>query len=78
MVKDIEENEQGMKLTLDNGNNICIKECDSYFISESVDDFDKDRMINVYRGLISELSQFSEETVRALIPSLTDKHDSIR
>lgn len=67
IVKDIEENEQGMKLTLENGNNIYVKDYDSFFLSESVDDCDKERMINVYRRLISELSQVSEETVRSLM-----------
>ncbi|MEQ9847308.1 hypothetical protein [Pectobacterium brasiliense] len=78
IVKDIEENEQGMKLTLENGNNIYVKDYDSFFLSESVDNCDKERMINVYRRLISELSQVSEETVSSLISSLTDQHGSIR
>ena len=67
IVKDIEKNEQGMKLILENGNNIYIKDYDSYFLSESVDDCDKERIANVYRRLISELSQVSEETVSSLI-----------
>ncbi|MEI7136092.1 hypothetical protein WCT93_15120 [Pectobacterium atrosepticum] len=67
MVKDIEENEQGMKLTLENGNYIHVKDYDSFFLSESVDDCDKERITNVYRRLISELSQVSEETVSSLI-----------
>ncbi|MGK1667904.1 hypothetical protein ACR90S_06675 [Klebsiella pneumoniae] len=67
IVKYIEENEQGMKLTLDNGNNIYVKEYDSFFLSESVDGCDKERIVNVYRRLIFELSQVSEETVRSLI-----------
>ena len=67
IVKDIEENKQGMKLTLVNGNNIYVKDYDSFFLSESVDDYDKERMVNVYRRLISELSQVSEETVRSLM-----------
>ncbi|EHZ7684737.1 hypothetical protein AB4T09_001752 [Salmonella enterica] len=67
VVKDIEENEQGMKLTLENGNNIYVKDYDFFFLSESVDGCDKERIVNVYRRLISELSQVSEETVRSLI-----------
>ncbi|AYH27057.1 hypothetical protein C5E20_07880 [Pectobacterium parmentieri] len=67
IAKDIEENERGMKLTLENGNNIYVKDYDSYFLSESINDCDKERMINIYRRLISELSQVSEETVRSLI-----------
>lgn len=66
IVKDIEENKQGLKLTLENGNNIYVKDYDSFFLSESVDNCDKERMINVYRRLISELSQVSEETVKLL------------
>lgn len=78
IVKGIEENEQGINLILENGNNIYVKDYDSFFLSESVDNCDKERMINVYRKLISELSQVSEETVSSLISSLTDQHDSIR
>ncbi|HBR4289511.1 TPA: hypothetical protein L9U81_005492, partial [Klebsiella pneumoniae] len=66
--KDVEENEHGIKLTLENDNNIDVKDYDSFFLSESADDCDKERMVNVYRKLISELSQLSEETVRALMP----------
>lgn len=68
MVKDVEEHEQGVKLTLENGNSIYINDYDSFFLSESADDFDKERMVNVYKQLISELSQVSEETVTSLIP----------
>ncbi|MCF6655247.1 hypothetical protein INS61_17720 [Raoultella ornithinolytica] len=68
IVKDVEENEYGIKLTLENDNNIDVKDYDSFFLSESADDCDKERMVNVYRKLISELSQLSEETVRALMP----------
>ncbi|WPD76557.1 hypothetical protein OGM23_04125 [Dickeya fangzhongdai] len=68
MVKDVEKNEQGVNLTLENGNSIYVNDYDYFFLSESADDFDKERMVNVYRRLISELSQVSEETVRSLIP----------
>ena len=68
IVKDVEENEHGIKLTLENDNNIDVKDYDSFFLSESADNCDKERMVNVYRKLISELSQLSEETVRALMP----------
>ncbi|EJO2222448.1 hypothetical protein RJK40_001920 [Salmonella enterica] len=67
VVKDIDENEQGMKITLENGNNIYVNDYDFFFLSESVDGCDKERIVNVYRRLISELSQVSEETVRSLI-----------
>lgn len=68
MVKDVEKNEQGVNLTLENGNSIYVNDYDYFFLSESADDFDKERIVNVYRRLISELSQVSEETVRSLIP----------
>ncbi|MGL3291070.1 hypothetical protein [Salmonella enterica] len=68
MVKDVEENEQGVNLTFENGNSIYVNYYDSFFLSESADDFDKERMVNVYRRLIYELSQVSKETVRSLIP----------
>lgn len=67
MVKDIEENELGIKLTLENGNNIYVKDYDFFFLSESANDCDKERMVNVYGRLISELSQVSEETIRSLM-----------
>lgn len=68
IVKDIEEHEQGVKLTLENGNNIYVEDYDYFFLSESADDCDKVRMVNVYRRLVSELSQVSEETIRSLMP----------
>ncbi|KHT36895.1 hypothetical protein [Pectobacterium carotovorum] len=67
IVKDVEENECGIKLTLENGNNIYVKGYDSFFLSESANDCDKERMVNVYGRLISELSQVSEETIIALM-----------
>ncbi|WJM85436.1 hypothetical protein QUF31_20610 [Dickeya chrysanthemi] len=67
IVKDVEENECGIKLILENDNNIFIKDYDSFFLSESADDCDKTRMVNVYGRLISELSQASEETIRSLM-----------
>lgn len=67
IVKDMEENEQGIKLTLENGNNIYVKDYDSYFLSESANACDSERMVNVYGRLISELSQVSEETIRSLM-----------
>lgn len=68
IVKDVEEKEYGIKLTLENDNNIFIKDYGSFFLSESADDYDKARMVNVYGRFISELSQVSEETVRSLMP----------
>ncbi|MCQ8231491.1 hypothetical protein [Pectobacterium carotovorum] len=67
IVKDVEENECGIKLTLENDNNIYVKDYDSFFLSESANDCDKERMVNVFGRLISELSQVSEETIRSLM-----------
>lgn len=67
VVKDVEENECGIKLTLENNNNIYVKDYHSFFLSESANDCDKERMVNVYGRLISELSQVSEETIRSLM-----------
>ncbi|QUI37313.2 hypothetical protein IMY97_09320 [Pectobacterium versatile] len=46
IVKDVEENECGIKLTLENDNNIYVKDYDSFFLSESANDCDKERMVN--------------------------------
>ncbi|QQA74556.1 hypothetical protein [Pectobacterium parmentieri] len=67
IVKDVEDSEQGIKLTFANGNSIYVKDYDSFFLSESANDCDKERMVNVYGRLISELSQVSEETIRSLM-----------
>lgn len=67
IVKDVEENECRIKLTLENDNNIYVKDYDSFFLSESANDCDKERMVNVYGRLISELSQVSEETIITLM-----------
>ncbi|AIK13468.1 MULTISPECIES: hypothetical protein [Pectobacterium] len=75
IVKDIKENEHGIKLTLENGNKIYVKDYDSFFLSESANDCDKERMVNVYGRLISELSQVSEETI-SLLMSETKTYNS--
>ncbi|GKV80617.1 hypothetical protein PEC106664_13910 [Pectobacterium carotovorum subsp. carotovorum] len=67
MVKDIEENKYGIKLILENGNKIYVKDYDFFFLSESANEHDKECMVNVFGRLISELSQVSEETIRTLI-----------
>ncbi|MEI2351397.1 hypothetical protein V7R93_17895 [Klebsiella pneumoniae] len=66
IVIDVEENEHGIEFTLENDNNIFIKDYGSFFLSESADDYDKVRMVNVCGRFISELSQVSEDTVRSL------------
>ncbi|WP_323641044.1 hypothetical protein [Pectobacterium polonicum] len=75
IVKNIEESEQGINLILEDGNNIYVKDYDSYFLSESANDCDKERMVNVYGRLISELSQVSEDTIRSLM-SETETYNS--
>lgn len=67
MVKDIEENKHGIKLILENGNKIYVKDYDFFFLSESANEHDKERMVNVFGRLISQLSQVSEETIKSLI-----------
>ncbi|EPX1410021.1 hypothetical protein ACWWIV_000291 [Cronobacter sakazakii] len=67
IVKDIEENKNGIKLTLENGENINIKDYGYFFLSEAKGDLDRERMVSSYRRLISELSQISEETVKSLM-----------
>ncbi|HDT1793758.1 hypothetical protein [Escherichia coli] len=71
-VKDVEENEQVIKLTLQNGDNIHVKDYDYFFLSESAHECDQERMINTYRRLISELSQVSEETIESLVPKISN------
>ncbi|GKW01397.1 hypothetical protein [Pectobacterium brasiliense] len=75
MVTDVEENEQGIKLILENGNNIYVKDYDSLFLSESANEHDKERMVNVFGRLISEPSQVSEETIKSLM-SETNTYNS--
>ncbi|MFU0931602.1 hypothetical protein ACM26E_12430 [Kluyvera cryocrescens] len=67
IVNDIEENKNGIKITLENGENIDIKDYGSFFLSEAEGDLDRERMVSSYRRLISELSQISEETVKSLM-----------
>ena len=67
IVNDIEENKNGIKLTLENGENINIKDYGYFFLSEAEGDLDRERMVSSYRRLISELSQISEETVKSLM-----------
>ena len=72
IVKDVEENEQGIKLTLESGDNIHVKDYGYFFLSESANEFDQERVINTYRRLISELSQVSEETIESLVPKISN------
>lgn len=67
IVKDIEGSKNGIKLTLENGENNNIKDYGYFFLSEAKGDLDRDRVVSSYRRFISELSQISEETVKSLM-----------
>ncbi|EAW1288498.1 TPA_asm: hypothetical protein G0D46_23420 [Salmonella enterica subsp. enterica serovar Java] len=61
---DMEQSKDGIKLTLESGESICIKD----FMSEADDDMDREQMINSYRRLFSEFSGISKVTVNSLMP----------
>lgn len=65
VVSKIEEIGNGIKLTLENGNNVCIEDYGYYFLPESANTYDNKRIINIYARFISELSQISEETIKS-------------
>ncbi|ECQ4866021.1 hypothetical protein F0C22_23695, partial [Salmonella enterica] len=65
IVNKVEDTEHGVKLTLENGNDICINNYSHYLLSESVSRYDKDRLKNIYIRLVSELAQMSEETIKS-------------
>ncbi|EAB6212668.1 hypothetical protein ABKU35_000009 [Salmonella enterica] len=67
IVKKVEDTEHGIKLTLENGNDIFVNNYSYYLLSESVSRCDEDRLKNIYIRLVSELSQMSEETIRAMM-----------
>ncbi|MGV3345195.1 hypothetical protein ACGVWS_05410 [Enterobacteriaceae bacterium LUAb1] len=64
---DMEESEDGIKLMLESGESICIKNYDYYFLSEADDDLDREQMVNSYRRLFSELSGIGKVTVNSLM-----------
>lgn len=68
LITSMEENEKGINLTLEKGENICIKDYGYYFLLEADGDLDREQMVNSYRRLISELDQMSEETITSLMP----------
>lgn len=72
IVNKVEGTEHGIKLTLESGDNIHVKDYGYFFLSESANEFDQERMINTYRRLISELSQVSEETIESLVPKISN------
>ncbi|EAB7345158.1 TPA: hypothetical protein P5L69_003407 [Salmonella enterica subsp. enterica serovar Concord] len=65
IVNKVEDTEHGIRLTLENGNDICVNNYSHYLLSESVSLRDKDRLKNVHIRLISELTQMSEETIKS-------------
>lgn len=65
---DMEQNKDGIKLVLESGESICIKDYGYYFLSEADGDLDREQMVNSYRRLISELGQMSEKTITSLMP----------
>lgn len=67
LITSMEENEKGINLTLENGENFYIKDYGYYFLSEVDGDLDREQMVNSYRRLISELGQMSEETITSLM-----------
>lgn len=67
IVNKVENTERGLKLTLENGNDICVNNYSYYLLSESVSRCDENKLKNIYIRLVSELNQMSEETIRTMI-----------
>ncbi|EDT2840007.1 hypothetical protein S958_004523 [Salmonella enterica subsp. enterica] len=65
IVNKVENTERGLKLTLENGNDICVNNYSYYLLSESVSRCGKDRLKNIYIRLVLELTQMSEETIKS-------------
>ncbi|EKT0319448.1 hypothetical protein OHD78_005465 [Klebsiella pneumoniae] len=65
IVHKVENTENGIKLTLENGNDIFVNNYSHYLLSESVNRYDSDRLKNIYIRLVSELTQMSEETIKS-------------
>lgn len=68
IVNDMEQNKDGIKLMLESGESICIKDYGYYFLSEADGDLGREQMINSYRRLFSELSGIGKVTVNSLMP----------
>ncbi|EJD2469111.1 hypothetical protein M1S69_004343, partial [Salmonella enterica] len=60
IVSKVEDTDHGLKLTLENGNNICVNNYSHYLLSECASRCDKDRLKNIYIRLASEITQMSE------------------
>lgn len=65
IVNKVDDTEHGIKLTLENGNDICVNNYSHYLLSESVSRCEKDRIKNIYIRMISELTLISEETIKS-------------
>lgn len=63
----VEDSEHGIKFTLENGNDICVKNYSCYLLSESISRCDKDRLKNIYIRLVSEFIQMSEGAIRTMM-----------
>ncbi|EAX4124423.1 hypothetical protein GBD42_06645 [Salmonella enterica] len=59
IINKVEDTALGLKLTLENGNNICVNNYSHYLLSESASRCDKHRLKNIYIRLVSELTQNS-------------------
>lgn len=65
IVNKVEDTEHGIKLTLENGNDICVNNYSHYLLSESVSRCEKDRIKNIYIRIVSEPTMISEETIKS-------------
>lgn len=65
VVNKVEDTEHGIKLTLENGNDIFVNNYSHYLLSESVSRCDKNRLKSIYIRLVSELTLMSEETIKS-------------
>ncbi|ECK9578587.1 hypothetical protein FE768_11285 [Salmonella enterica subsp. enterica serovar Apeyeme] len=65
IVKKVEDTEHGIKLTLENGNDICVNNYSHYLLSKSVSHCDEERLKNIYIRLVSELTLMIEETIKS-------------
>lgn len=65
IVNKVENTKHGIKLTLENGNDICVNNYSHYLLSESVSRCEKDRIKNIYIRMVSELTLMSEETIKS-------------
>lgn len=65
IVNKVEDTEHGIKLTLENGNDICVNNYSHYLLSESVSRCENDRIKNIYIRMVSEPTLISEETINS-------------